>query len=125
MDFGLNDIPASKAQRISKLQDFLWKAHQAGRISALIVDEAHKLSLEVLEEIRLLGNFESASEKFLQIALVGQSELDDVLNSADSVAIQAADCTAHDDYASVSRRSRAVHSVSLGDSGRERGAVFR
>jgi general secretion pathway protein A len=83
MDFGLNDIPASKAQRISKLQDFLWKAHQAGKISALIVDEAHKLSLEVLEEIRLLGNFESASEKFLQIALVGQCELDDLLNSQD------------------------------------------
>lgn len=82
MDFGINDVPASKAQRISKLQDFLWKAHQAGQISALIVDEAHTLSLEVLEEIRLLGNFESASEKFLQIALVGQCELDDLLNSA-------------------------------------------
>jgi general secretion pathway protein A len=83
LDFGLRDIPASKAQRLSKLHDFLWKAHHAGQISALIVDEAHKLSPAVLEEIRLLGNFESASEKFLQIALVGQSELDDLLNSAD------------------------------------------
>jgi general secretion pathway protein A len=83
LDFGLRDIPASKAQRLSKLQDFLWKAHHAGQISALIVDEAHKLSPALLEEIRLLGNFESASEKFLQIALVGQSELDDLLNSAD------------------------------------------
>ena len=46
----------------------------------LVVDEAHKLSLEVLEEIRLLGNFESANEKWLQIALVGQSELDELLN---------------------------------------------
>ena len=81
MDFGLKEIPISKAQRISKLLDFLWKAHQAGQISALIVDEAHKLSLDVLEEIRLLGNFESGGEKLLQIALVGQSELDDVLNS--------------------------------------------
>jgi general secretion pathway protein A len=81
MDFGLKDIPTSKPQRISKLQDFLWKAHQTGQISALIVDEAHKLSLDVLEEVRLLGNFEFGGEKLLQIALVGQSELDDVLNS--------------------------------------------
>jgi general secretion pathway protein A len=81
MDFGFKDIPTSKAQRISELQAFLWRAHGAGQISALIVDEAHKLTLDVLEEIRLLGNFESASEKLLQVALVGQCELDDLLNS--------------------------------------------
>ena len=80
LDFGFTDIPASKPQRIAALQSFLWKGHEQGRISALIVDEAHKLSLEVLEEIRLLGNFESADEKLLQVALVGQSELDDVLD---------------------------------------------
>jgi general secretion pathway protein A len=83
LDFGLQDIPASKAQRLSKLQDFLWKSHDAGQVSALIVDEAHNLDSRVLEEIRLLGNFESASDKFLQIALVGQSELDDLLDNAD------------------------------------------
>jgi len=81
MDFGLENVPVSKAQRISELQNFLWRAHQAGQISALIVDEAHKLSLDAIEEIRLLGNFESANEKLLQIALVGQCELDDLLNS--------------------------------------------
>jgi general secretion pathway protein A len=80
IDFGFRDISSSKAQRIMELQNFLWKAHEAGQVSALIVDEAHKLSLEVLEEIRLLGNFESPREKLLQIALVGQSELDDMLN---------------------------------------------
>jgi general secretion pathway protein A len=80
LDFGFTNIPASKPQRIAALQSFLWKGHEQGRISALIVDEAHKLSLEVLEEIRLLGNFESADEKLLQVALVGQSELDDVLD---------------------------------------------
>jgi len=48
-----------------------------------VIDEAHKLSLEVLEEIRLLGNFESASDKYLQILLLGQSELDDLLNRHD------------------------------------------
>lgn len=80
LEFGFPDIPASKAQRIAGLRSFLWRGNREGKITALIVDEAHKLSLEVLEEIRLLGNFESAAEKLLQIVLVGQSELDDLLN---------------------------------------------
>ena len=80
LDFGFEDIPSSKAQRIAKLQRFLVRGNREGKITALIVDEAHKLSLEVIEEIRLLGNFESADQKLLQILLVGQSELDDLLN---------------------------------------------
>jgi general secretion pathway protein A len=79
LDFGLGDVSISKAQRLATLQDFLWKGHAAGKVSALVIDEAHKLSLEVLEEIRLLGNFESRGEKLLQILLVGQSELDELL----------------------------------------------
>jgi general secretion pathway protein A len=81
LDFGFTEIPGSKPQRIAALQSFLWRAQGEGKISALIIDEAHKLSPELFEEIRLLGNFESADEKLLQIALVGQSELDDLLNS--------------------------------------------
>ena len=80
MDFGFKDIPESKAQRVAMLQSFLWKGHRQGKVSALIVDEAHKLTTEVLEEIRLLGNFESANEKLLQVVLVGQCELDEILN---------------------------------------------
>ncbi len=80
LDFGITDVPASKAQRIVRLQNLLWSAHRAGKVSALIIDEAHKLSAEVLEEIRLLGNFESPDAKLLQVALIGQSELDDLLN---------------------------------------------
>jgi type II secretory pathway predicted ATPase ExeA len=80
MDFGIDNIPATKPQRLARLQNFLWTAHRAGQISALIVDEAHKLNLEVMEEVRLLGNFESGPDKLLQIALVGQAELDDLLN---------------------------------------------
>jgi general secretion pathway protein A len=80
IDFGFRDIPASKARRVWTLQDFLWKAHLEKRTAVLVVDEAHKLSLEVLEEIRLLGNFESTDEKLLQIVLLGQNELDELLN---------------------------------------------
>lgn len=80
LDFEITDVPASKAQRLWKLQEFLARTHQERRYAVLIVDEAHKLSPEVLEEIRLLGNYESASEKFLQVLLLGQSELDPLLD---------------------------------------------
>ena len=80
LDFGFTDVPDSKAQRIARLQNFLLQGHREGKVSALIVDEAHKLTPELLEEIRLLGNFESADEKLLQVALVGQGELDELLD---------------------------------------------
>jgi general secretion pathway protein A len=79
IDFGIAAIPESKAQRLWKLQSFLLEAKQAGQVCALIIDEAHKLSTQLLEEIRLLGNFEHADEKLLQILLIGQAELDEVL----------------------------------------------
>lgn len=81
--FGVGSAPASKAKRICMIQGFLLECHTQGRIAALVVDEAHKLSPEVLEEIRLLGNFEFDDRKLLQIVLVGQSELRDILNRAD------------------------------------------
>jgi len=80
LDFDMPDVPSSKALRLWKLQEFLARTHQENRLAVLVIDEAHKLSLEVLEEIRLLGNFESATGKFLQIVLSGQSELDELLN---------------------------------------------
>lgn len=83
LDFDIPDVPASKAQRLWRLQEFLARTHRENRLAVLVIDEAHKLSLEVLEEIRLLGNFESATGKFLQILLLGQSELDDILNRHD------------------------------------------
>jgi len=80
LDFGIEDVPVSKAQRLWKLQEFLLQVYRDGQMAILIVDEAHKLSLEVLEEIRLLGNFEYGADKFLQIVLSGQCELDELLN---------------------------------------------
>ena len=79
LDFGIEEIPQSKAQRLHLLKGFLLKIQADGNIAALIIDEAHKLSPELLEEIRLLGNFEQPGGKLLQILLAGQSELDDVL----------------------------------------------
>jgi general secretion pathway protein A len=82
-DFGITDVPESKAQRIMKLQEFLVKLHNEGSPPVLIVDEAHKLSPEILEEIRLLTNFETAEKKLLHIVLAGQTELKALLNRED------------------------------------------
>jgi general secretion pathway protein A len=83
IDFGITDVPRSKAQRIVRLQALLLELRAQGQVPVLIVDEAHKLSPEVLEEIRLLTNFESAERKLLQIVLAGQSELGLLLNRDD------------------------------------------
>jgi general secretion pathway protein A len=79
LDLGIDDVPESKARRMFRLGDLLSERHRDGKVSALIVDEAHKLTPEVLEEIRLLTNFETNTEKMLQIVLVGQPELGDLL----------------------------------------------
>ncbi len=83
LDFGITDVPSSKAQRLLKLQQLLLQADRQKKICALIIDEAHKLSPDVLEEIRLLGNFEQSDHKLLQILFLGKSELGDLLNRSD------------------------------------------
>ena len=80
LNFGFKDVPTSKAQRLKLLEEFLVRSDAEGKILALIVDEAHQLSPELLEEVRLLGNFENNDCKLLQIVLVGQNELNDRLN---------------------------------------------
>lgn len=79
MDFGVDDVPASKAQRLSLFRRLLMRAYHDGRTSVLVVDEAHLLTEELLEEIRLLSNFETAEHTVLQIVLAGQSELGELL----------------------------------------------
>jgi general secretion pathway protein A len=61
------------------LNQGLLRNHGAGRRTILIVDEAQNLRVEVLEQVRLLTNLETAKQKLLQIILIGQPELRDVL----------------------------------------------
>lgn len=70
----------SKSELLMKLGRLLMTRHARGLRSVLIVDEAQGLSSELLEEIRLLLNFETYTEKQLQIILAGQPELRQVLN---------------------------------------------
>ena len=64
---------------IDALNSHLLKAHGKGRRTILLVDEAQNLAAEVLEEVRLLTNLETAKQKLLQIILIGQPELRDLL----------------------------------------------
>src|SRR6184192_1956023 len=70
----------TKSDLLIELGKVLDSRHSRGLRTVLIIDEAHGLSPAVLEEIRLLSNFESDSAKQLQIILTGQPELRDVLN---------------------------------------------
>src|SRR5579884_777873 len=83
LDFGLKDLAIGKARQLVQLGDFLRERYNNGMIAAILVDEAHKLSPELLEEIRLLTNFEGSEGKLLQIVLAGQNELDEVLDAAE------------------------------------------
>jgi general secretion pathway protein A len=78
-DFGITGTPAGKSQALRRLYSWLMDRHRAGETAVLIVDEAQNLSDEMLEEIRLMTNLETFTEKLLQVVLVGQPELDQKL----------------------------------------------
>ena len=73
----------NKSELLFELGSTLEERHARGLRTVLIIDEAHGLSTSVLEEIRLLSNFESDAAKHLQIVLTGQPELRAVLNNPD------------------------------------------
>lgn len=74
--FGLShDAARSKTRCLAELTDTLVARHSSGVMTALIIDEAQCLPDELLEEVRLLANIESAADKLLSIILAGQPEL--------------------------------------------------
>jgi general secretion pathway protein A len=81
-DFGLPATGKNKGELLFELCNFVVNRGLNKLTTVLIVDEAHHLSTEALEEVRLLTNLETAQHKLLQIVLVGQPELDDKLDSA-------------------------------------------
>ena len=74
---------ASKASMLRMLGQLLMARHTRGLRTVLVVDEAHLLPRHLLEEIRLLSNFETNRDKLLQIVLCGQPELHDLLGQPD------------------------------------------
>ena len=80
-DFGLPVAGKAKDELVLALSAFLVDRHQRKLATLLVVDEAHHLSPELLEEVRLLTNLETTQQKLLQIVLAGQPELDEMLDS--------------------------------------------
>ena len=80
-DWGVKSTATTHAQRLFELNEFLIDQHRQGLSPVLVIDEAQNLSLATLEAVRLLSNFETSSQKLMQILLVGQPELRDKLNS--------------------------------------------
>jgi len=78
-DFGIPCDTKSKSQVLLRLYNWLLERYRAGETAVLIVDEAQNLGDEVLEEIRMMTNLETFTEKLLQIVLVGQTELEQKL----------------------------------------------
>jgi general secretion pathway protein A len=80
-EFGIDSKPDNTKDLIDMLNGFLIEKKAAGQKVLVLIDEAQNLSLEVLEQLRLLSNLETTQEKLLQIILVGQPELGDMLSS--------------------------------------------
>jgi general secretion pathway protein A len=82
-DLGLPASGKNKSELLLQLASYVVSRGQQKLTTVLVVDEAHHLSTDILEEIRLLTNLETADEKLLQILLVGQPELDEKLDSVE------------------------------------------
>jgi type II secretory pathway predicted ATPase ExeA len=78
-DFGIPPTTRTKSAMLLQLNSWLIERYRAHQLSAIVVDEAQNLSWELLEEIRLLTNLETSSEKLVQIVLSGQPELEEKL----------------------------------------------
>ena len=80
-DFGLPASGQNKGELLRKLINYVLSRGLKKLTTVLVVDEAHHLSADILEEIRLLMDLETTNEKLLQVLLIGQPELDQKLDS--------------------------------------------
>jgi len=79
-DLGIQVKHRTKGDYLLEIYRFLVETYRKNRTVVMIIDEAHNLNPSLLEEIRLLSNFETAKDKLIQIILVGQPELNWTLN---------------------------------------------
>lgn len=87
-EYEINCTATSKPRRLAALHQMLFQTQQQGGTAVLLIDEAHLMTVELLEEIRLLGNTDTYHEKLLQIVLCGQPELFAVLQRPELQALQ-------------------------------------
>lgn len=79
-EYGLPSSSSSKRELLESLNQFLLAQYADGNNCVLVIDESQRLSMDALEQVRLISNLELEDTKLIQIALVGQPELDDMLH---------------------------------------------
>jgi general secretion pathway protein A len=82
-DLGVASDGESDKELIDALHEFLLASRKLGKSIVLVIDEAQNLSRDVLEQVRLISNLETNTEKLIQIVLIGQSELNEMLAQTD------------------------------------------
>lgn len=81
VEFGLNPFNAKKVELIDMLNTFMVDSFHRMKQLVLVVDDAHNLSMKALEEIRMLSGLETQKEKLLHVVLVGQPQLNEMLDA--------------------------------------------
>ncbi len=79
-EYGIPAATGSKRELLDLLNAFLISQYELGNNCVLVIDESQRLSPDALEQVRLISNLELETTKLIQIALVGQPELDDMLH---------------------------------------------
>jgi general secretion pathway protein A len=87
-EFEVSCTSTSKPRRLAALYAMLLEKQRQGGTSVLVVDEAHLLSIELFEEIRLLNNTDTYREKLLQVVLAGQPEMISILDRPELAALK-------------------------------------
>lgn len=82
-ELGIEPHPDDRMQNLQRLNEYLLEQLHEGNDVVLLIDEAQDLSMDLLEEVRLLSNLETDQRKLLQIVLMGQPELRDLLDRND------------------------------------------
>ena len=86
--FGLQFKDSDKATLLTALEQSLQQQYKSGRRAVLIVDEAQGLSIDALEELRLLANLQSDNQMLMQVFLLGQEKLRELINSPSMVQLR-------------------------------------
>ena len=121
-DFGIACESREKSHLLMKLNQWLIERYREHGTTVLIVDEAQNLSPQVLEEIRLLTNMETTSEKLLQIVLSGQPELEEKLRGPPVATVAPAHHHPLQDLSSLPRGDADVHCRATANRGLQRHA---
>ena len=82
-EYGVETVEKNRSGYIEALNSFLIEENSAGRTVVLVIDEAQNLEPEVLEQVRLISNLETETDKLIQIILAGQPELNEILQRHD------------------------------------------